>query len=523
MANVLSMAIVQAVIGLIQKGWSQRRIARELGIHRETVGRYARKHATGALTAPCPANSEPDSKPAKVTTGSEGSDISKPAKVTTGSERSRCEPFREIIVGKLGQELEGVRIWQDLRVDHGFEGAYTSVRRFIRKINASQPLAFRRMECLPAEEAQVDFGKGAWTLKNGKKRRPHVLRVVLSHSRKAFSIAVWRQTTENFIRALEKAFVAFGGVPKTVVIDNLKAAVTQADWFDPELNPKILDFARHYGFTFLPTKPYTPRHKGKVENGVDYVQSNALKGRLFESLENQNVYLSEWEVNVADTRIHGTTRKQVRQVFETIERPALMPLPQELFPLYEEGKRKVHRDGHIEIEKSYYSVPPEYLGHELWARWDDRIVRFYSNAKNDFKQITIHARVLPGKFQTKDEHLNDKKISAVERGAEYLLKRAYALSDDAGRWGEELLSERGIEAVRVLQGLLSMSSRYPVDAISRACSHALRVRCFRLRPLRELTKRLVKDEGPRFCQEGPLIRPLSEYASKLKVSFNTQS
>ena len=101
----------------------------------------------------------------------------------------------------------------------------------------------------------------------------------------------------------------------------------QADWFDPDLNPKLEEFARHYGTVVLPTKPAMPRHKGKVEASVKYAQNNAVKGRSFESLTGQNLFLSDWEKNVADTRIHGTTRQQVGRLFEAVERPALLPLP----------------------------------------------------------------------------------------------------------------------------------------------------------------------------------------------------
>jgi transposase len=163
----------------------------------------------------------------------------------------------------------------------------------------------------------VDFGTGApvvipagQPLPMGvktRRRRTHVFRIILSHSRKAYSEVVYRQTTDDFIRCLENPFHYFGGVPKTLVIDNLKAAVTKADWYDPELNPKIQSFCAHYGTVILPTKPRMPRHKGKVEGGVKYVQSNALKGRTFESLPDQNRFLIEWESCVADTRIHGTT------------------------------------------------------------------------------------------------------------------------------------------------------------------------------------------------------------------------
>jgi transposase len=134
---------------------------------------------------------------------------------------------------------------------------------------------------------------------------------VLSHSRKAYSEAVWRQTTDNFIVCLENAFHYFGGTVQRLVIDNLKAAVPQADWYDPDIHPKLRAFAAHYGTAILPTRPYMPRHKGKVESSVKYIKNNALKGRTFTSLGEQNAFLEDWERSVADTRIHGTTKQQV--------------------------------------------------------------------------------------------------------------------------------------------------------------------------------------------------------------------
>src|SRR5271168_2238549 len=143
------------------------------------------------------------------------------------------------------------------------------------------------MEVEPGAEAQVDFGQGAWVEVDGKRKRPHFFRVVLSHSRKGYSEVVWRQTTECFIRCLENSFRYFGGVPKTTVIDNLRAAVTRADWYDPDINPKVEEFCRHYGTVIMPTRPAMPRHKGKVEAGVKYGQNNALKGRKFASWLNK--------------------------------------------------------------------------------------------------------------------------------------------------------------------------------------------------------------------------------------------
>jgi hypothetical protein len=228
---------------------------------------------------------------------------------------------------------------------------------------------------------------------------------------------VFRQTTENFIRCIENGFRHFGGVSKTLVPDNLKAAVLVADWYDPELNPKLRSFCEHYGTVLLPTKPRTPRHKGKVERGVDYVQENALKGRTFRSLREQNDHLLRWETTIADTRIHGTTRKQVCQLFEQ-ERSALGPLPLDYFPCFQEAQRKVSRDGHVSVDKAYYSLPPEYLGYTLWVRWDSRVVRVFNE---QMELICTHATQTPGRFRTLAEHLASEKIHPIERGTEWLL------------------------------------------------------------------------------------------------------
>jgi len=507
MANQLKMAVADAIIGLLAHGWSYRRISRELGIHRETVARYDRLRRTGG------------SKPANVTLGSSGLWISN----RSLGPPSFCKPFEDIIKKQLDCGLSAQRIWQDLVSEHGFRGSYSSVKRFVRRLGAGTPLPFRRLECEPGQEAQVDFGAGAWIVAEGKKRRAQVLRIVLSHSRKGYSEAVLKQDTESFIRVLENAFHALGGVPKVLVTDNLKAAVKNPDWFDPDLNPKIVEFARHYGFVILPTKPYTPRHKGKIESGIKYVKNNALKARQFTSLAEQNQFLLLWERQVADTRIHGTTCQQVGKHFREVERPALLPLPEERFPCYHEGRRKVNRDGHLEVERAYYSVPPEYLGHELWVRWDSRLVRIYNDR---LQQIAVHARALAGKFHTDRRHLADAKISSIERGVEYLLNKARRLGDDAGRWAGQMIAVRGIEGVRVLQGFLSLARKHPANVINRASRAALEAGCFRLRPLRQLCQNYSEAyQEPGFNDNHPIIRPLSEYQQLLpepRVSFRVE-
>ena len=291
----------------------------------------------------------------------------------------------------------------------------------------------------------------------------------------------------------------------------------KADWFDPELCPKVRSFAEHYGIVFLPTRPYTPRHKGKVERGVAYVKQNALKGRTFTSLDEQNEFLREWERTVADTRVHGTTRRHVGNQFKEVERPTLLPLPPDAFPSFHEGRRIVHRDSHVEVEHAYYSVPPEYVGNEVWVQWDARLVRIFDHR---MKPVTIHAKAERGRFSTKPRHIAAEKISAVERGAAWHLARVRRLGPKSALWAESIVAARGVESVRVLLGLLSLADRHPVSAIERACEIASSHQAYHLRTIRALVGRnAAKQETLEFMSEHDMIRPLVEYDRFVHKAF----
>jgi len=516
MANRIKVAIASAIETLWKRGLSFRQIARTLGIDRATVGRHVRRveQAANAATPSTGVSVGGESNAATTFTGN-------------SAPRSLCEPHREAIREKLDEGLTAQRIWQDLVGEHGFWGRYASVKRFVRRLDKTTELPFRRMECAPGREAQIDFGLGAPVgLPNGRRKRYPVLRVVLSHSRKAYSEALPRQGTEEFIRALEGAFRHFGGVPAILIPDNLKAAVLKADWYDPEINPKVRDFCRHYGCAILPTKPRTPRHKGKVEAGVKYVCGNALKGRVFQSLAAENEALQEWEAKVADLRIHGTTKRQVQALFES-ERPHLLPLPATWFPFFHEAPRSVHKDAHVEVDKAYYSVPPEYRDHSVWARWDARLVRIFKEVPEHgsghrrLVLIATHVKRQAGRFSTDPNHIASEKISGVERGAGYLLKLISRVGPQTTQWAQTMLQERGIEGVRVLQGLLSMTRHYGVDDLEKACRLALSHGAWRLQALRDLMKQPTRQEE--FIQVHPLIRPMDFYGRYFKVSFGKEN
>jgi transposase len=481
----------QTIVALRAQGWSKRRISRELNLDRATVRKYL---------------AQADSKSPTPQPGS-----------TRGGPASLCEPWQAEIEEALAQGLSIQRIYQDLVVQRQFTGSYFAVRRFVlRRVNPEE-LPFRRMECAPGQEVQVDFGLGAWVMEAGKCRRPHLFRAVLSHSRKGYSEVVWRQTSESFIRCLENAFRDFGGVTATVVIDNLKAGVIRADWFDPEINPKLEEFARYYGTVILPTKPAMPRHKGKVEAGVKYAQNNAVKGRSFESLTAQNSFLSEWERNVADTRIHGTTRQQVGKFFAEVEKPALQALPQGLFPVFEEAPRTVHRDGYVEFKRAYYSAPPEYVGRQVWVRQEARLLRLY-NTRRD--QIGLHVLAEPGKFTTDPLHLHSRKRHIIERGVDYLLDRCRLIGPLTGTWAEAMHQTRGPASLRVMQGLLQLAGKHSAVELEKAAGVATHHGTWRLRDLKRLLELPGNVVQLDFLETHPLIRSLEAYRIQPAENLN---
>ena len=423
MANQLKMAEVQAILSLARNGWSNRHIARQLGVHRETVGRHLRLAARGRFK---PASTAP--------LGSGGG-----TDQTVGPEHHQAT-WREVIVQKLGMGLTAQRIPQDLCSDQGYTGSYYSVRWLVGSFHR-----WRRRRSVGWNARRVRSAGGLWpgaplVGADGKRRSTWVFRIVLSHSRKGYSEAVHRQTTDDFLRCLENAFVHFGGLPRTLVIDNLRAAVTRADWFDPGSCPKVNCFARHYGIAILPTRPYTPRHKGKIERGIDYVKQNALKGRSFGSLAEENHHLLNWETQVADTRIHGTTKRQVKEVFESVEKPALLPMPAARFDLFQKHCGACSRWA-CGDQGSHYSVPPEFLGQRVsrsgmagWCGcWMRRCIR---------SRFTSSVSPEPFPLWMPTSAAEDQRHRT---GDPLAVARVECIGPHAAEWSQSMLNSRGIE------------------------------------------------------------------------------
>jgi len=251
---------------------------------------------------------------------------------------------------------------------------------------------------------------------------------------------------------------------------------------------------------------------GISDRAESFVKNNGLKGHTFASLDAENKHLLEWDDRVADTRLHGTTKRQVRQHFEETERPALQSLPVESFPFFHEGRRSVNRDGHVEVAKSYYSAPPEFIGREIWVRWDARLVRLFNDR---WEQVAVHARAEPGRFRTDSNHIPQKRVSSIERGAKAMLNEVAIVGNAVKDWSEGMLQARGVEGIRVLQGLKALASKHDATSLNAACETALSHGAMRLRTIRKLLQRksaVQQQQQFDFLTEHPVIRPLTDYS-----------
>jgi len=510
----------QQVIALLDLGWTYRRIQAETGVRRETVSRYDRLRRSNAAKvfpgsergeAPGPAGEPPaeGSNPAKVFAGSGSNE----AKVFPGSglpERSCAAAYRETIVEKRDAGLSSQRIWQDLVEEYGYGHSYESVKRYIRELpGAVRPAGV--IHAAPGEEAQVDFFQGAPTLDvdTGQWRRPWVFRMTLCHSRHGYEEAAWDQKLETFLGLHENAFRDLGGVPRVVRHDNLKAGVVRACLYDPDTNEVYLAFARHWGFTPLPTRPRNPQENGKQERSGGYVKDNALKGRRFNSLAEHNKHLKHWNRTIARLRIHGTTRRQVFSHFLASDKPALCAMPTETFDLFESGTRSVHPDGHVEIRGAFYPVPPHLLGKPVRVRWTDKLVRIYHGEI----QVAVHTRAAAGQYAPRPGGASSE-TSSQKVWLQRLLGRCEQVGVELRQWAEAAHAERGVRAMRLIQGALGLTRKHPKERVLRAARLALEHRQFRFKALRRLADNAPDSVQRSLLEEHSCIRPMTQYSLK---------
>jgi len=430
---------------------------------------------------------------------------------------STCEPYRELIELGLARGRNATAIWQDLVSQSGFTSSYQSVKRFIRRLRGTQvPEAHPVIVTAPGEEAQVDYGMGPMVrdLQSGKYRRVRLFVLTLGYSRKAVRLLVFRSNSRTWAELHEKAFRRLGGAVRVVVLDNLREGVLVPDVYDPTLNPLYRDVLAHYGATALPCRVQHPDRKGKVEAGIGHTQRTPLKGLRFESLEEAQTYLDRWEKHWADTRIHGTTKRQVAAMFAE-EKPALLPLPLEPFRYYQYGQRTVHLDGCVEVEAAYYGAPPGWIGRVVNVQWDELYVRLLD--PHNGQLLREHVRQKRGRYRVKPEDYPKR----TPLGTMQLLARAARAGTNIGAFCQAIHREQGELSVRRILGVLALAKKFGLPAVEEACTAALELKVHEYRFVRRYLER--RPQTPLTLQQvDPLIRELVQYRDLIQQRLREQ-
>lgn len=395
-------------------------------------------------------------------------------------EKASLPPIQESTVARYATEIKSwhekghkpTQIHGALERLPGYSGSLSAVKRFIRHLPPTDRQAFVVLHFAPGEAAQVDFGSGPVLTHPVTKKptRTHFFVMTLCDSRHMYAELVWDQKVETWLRCHRNAFVFFGGVPMRVIIDNLKSAITRATHRDPEVQRSYAEFAAAYGFTIVPCRPRTPRHKGRVERGVAYVKSSFLPLREFRSLDNGNQQLLEWVLESAGNRIHGTTREQPLAAFAEREKAALQPLPACLPELVTWARAKVATNCHLTSDGSFYSAPHLLVGIELDVRMREAMVEIY----RDHVLVAMHPRATRHRtFRTNPEHYPPEKVAHMKKTPQWCLRQSEKVGPRCRAFMELLLGDRVLDRLAGAHGVLSLGERFGTARLEAACGRAL--------------------------------------------------
>jgi len=454
---------VREILRQLRAGQSNRAVARAMSVDRKTIGRYRAWAAKqGLLEGALPSLGE-------LYQLLEETQESPPPPQNASS----VEAYREF-VSKLRQEGVEIAAVHERLKGQGYIGSYSSVYRFVRRLEPLMPDVTVRVETRPGEEGQVDFGYAGMMLdpESDKLRKTWAFVMVLSWSRHQYVEFVFNQKVGTWLRLHANAFRFFGGVPERVVIDNLKAGIVRACWHEPEAQQSYRECAEHYGFLITPCHPRTPEHKGKVEKGgVHYVKRNFLGGRDSTSITQANQDVLIWCNTTAGLRVHGTTKEKPLARFE-VEQATLLPLPDAPYDLAVWKQVKLHRDCHIVFDQSYYSAPFRLVGQQLWARGGSREVQIYTD---DYKLVAIHTCAQsPGQRITNLDHLPPYKVAGLILSRENCRQQADEIGLATRKVIDRLLDHRPEDRLRTAGRLLRLNERFSPERLEAACARALR-------------------------------------------------
>ena len=490
--NVLKAHLRITIATLLANGATQREIERRTGVDRKTIRRYA-------------ANSP------GVATGSEGSVEENPPPRPPAplcAPPSACEAHRAFIEAQVQLGRNAQSIYQDLVERHGFIHRYNSVKRFVRRLKAREPERFDVLEFAPGEEAQVDYGQGALTrTARGNYRRPYLFVMTLKYSGKSFRKVVWKTSQEIWARLHEEAFRAFGGSSRYVVLDNLREGVIRPDLYEPELNPVYAALLAHHGVVADVCRVGDPNRKGTVENAIQHTQSTALKGRKFDSIEEQNAWLAHWEERWAAPRIHGRKKRQVLAMYRE-EQPHLQALPVSGFRYFRHERRTVDDAGCVVIDARYYPATPARLYSEVTVRVYAQEIEILGHDGRVLRRHPKSAR--PGYEALKPED----RIFNPTRQTGRLLTRLAKIGPHTARLGTLLFETLGRPGQKALYGLANLLKNHAREDIEAVCEAALAADCRSYRAVRRALERRSNARAaaaPQLTQASPEIRAIEDY------------
>ena len=392
-----------------------------------------------------------------------------------------------------GQALQRIR-------EEGYQGAYTIVKDYVRKVRPRRSQAFLKLSFAPGECAQVDWGS-YHSIRVGQADRrpgsnPGFFVMVLCYSRMMYVEFTVSQTMEHFLGCHQNAFAAFGAVPKKIMVDNLKSAVLQRIIGQaPVFNPLYLDFANHYGFTISPCGVGKGNEKGRVENGVGYVKKNFLAGLALPPFEAIHPAAAQWLDTVANVRIHGETRRKPIEMFEE-EKDSLLPLPPHPYDIGAISQVRASTQFRVTVDTNHYSVPAEYAGARLTLQsYPDRLCFYHEG-----KLIARHSRSYD-KNQDFEDPDHPKELVAQRKKArdQKLFMRFLSLSPRAQAYYREL-EKRRMNLTHHVQKIVALSEIYGTELVARAMEDALFFQAFSC----EYIANLLEQRSRRLPEPGAL-------------------
>lgn len=332
---------------LKRQGYSNRAIARKLGIHRKTVKKYLQTQQFPAYRA---------------------------VKRASG-----LAPYYRMIEDWLSSEdYQATRV-HELVVQQGYCGGYETVKRYVREIKEKRDrIAYLRFETMPGQQAQVDFADFQAIASDGSVNTLYVFVMVLGYSRQMYIEFVERCTMMTFLDCHQNAFRFFGGTSAEILYDNMKNVVVRRHVGRAQFNATFLDFAAHYGYKPVACPPYSPWYKGKVERPIDYLRERFWRGYMYTDLARVNRDVEDWNRTVAMERVHGTTKEQVSSRFER-ERSHLGTLPKRSYDTSEKVFRKVYKDCQVSFAGNRYVVPHTLSGKTVLLKIKNGMLRVYDN------------------------------------------------------------------------------------------------------------------------------------------------